>query len=348
MNHILGKPELAAERASTEDLANRPPAHVSWSLSVTRLASGDWLFQNPHDASAAPIIASADYRRLRVCAEADTAALLDRPSDLLRVPLECGFVARGILSLHASCVIQGEKAICFTGDSGMGKSTRAKAWVDKLGARFLSGDRPAIRLEEDGCTACGVPWDGKEQIFSDEECPLHAILEVRRSTSAHIRKLSPDQAYPVLIRQAFIPMWDPDTAALAMMNVRALSRKIPIYRSFCGPKSEDAQAIYRILFEHPEEIQEERPEMNIKKGFTLRRVAGEYLVLPTGENIRTFDGAVVLNEVSAFIWDQMQQPIAKEDLLALIRDEYEVTEETAAEDLDALLEQFRQYGMLEE
>ena len=144
--------------------------------------------------------------------------------------------------------------MCFTGDSGVGKSTRAQAWVQGLGAKFISGDRPAIRLEQDGCTVCGVPWDGKEQIFRNVERPLSAILEVQRAPFTRLRRLSADQAYGVLMRQSFIPMWDADTAALAMVNVRRLSRSAPVYRLFCAPDVPAARETYHILFEAPKTI----------------------------------------------------------------------------------------------
>lgn len=267
---------------------------------------------------------------------------------LISVALQCLFIHHSILSLHASCVELGGCAVCFTADSGVGKSTRARAWVDGLGAEFISGDRPAIRLEPDGSLACGVPWDGKEQIFRNVERPLKAILEVRRAPFTRLRKLSPEQAFGVLIRQSFIPMWDTDTAALAMANVRRLSRTTPVYRLFCGPEVDDARAVHRILFEHPEEIEEELPEMKVREGFVLRTVVDEHMVMPTGANIGKFGGAVVLNDVSAFIWKQLEKPISREDLLAQILGEFDVDEATASRDLDALLDQLREMELLEE
>lgn len=242
----------------------------------------------------------------------------------------------------------GGYAVCFTADSGVGKSTRARAWVDGLGAEFISGDRPAIRLEPGGNLACGVPWDGKEQIFRNVERPLKAILEVRRAPFTRLRRLSPEQAFGVLIRQSFIPMWDTDTAALAMANVRRLSRTTPVYRLFCGPEVDDSRAVHRILFEHPEEIEEELPEMKVREGFVLRTVVDEHMVMPTGANIGKFGGAVVLNDVSAFIWKQLEKPISREDLLAQILGEFDVDEATASRDLDALLDQLREMELLEE
>lgn len=266
---------------------------------------------------------------------------------LLRLPLECRFVHEGVLSLHAACVEVGGCAVCFTGDSGIGKSTRAKVWAEALGAEFISGDRPAIRLEQDGCTACGVPWDGKEQIFRNVERPLSAILEVRRAPFTRLRRLLPDQAHGVLIRQCFIPMWDTDAAALAMQNVRRLSRSVPVYRLFCGPDAAAAKETYHILFEAPEIIREELPDMQIKENFILRNIGDEHMVMPTGENIAKFGGAVVLSDTAAFIFEQLKQPTSREDLLTLLLSEFDVDAETAAQDLDELLTKFKEMGFLE-
>ena len=317
-------------------------------LRITHLLSREILFTSGLTNPYYNVVSTSDYRRIVLNRNGECANSVCNPMDLLRIPLECLFVTCGIVSFHAACVELSGEAVCFTGDSGAGKSTRAKAWVDGLGAEFISGDRPAIRLEEGGNVACGVPWDGKEQIFRNVERPLKAILEVRRAPFTRLRRLSYDQACRVAVRQAFIPMWDPDTAALAIANVHRLCRTTPVYRLFCGPDVDSARAVHRILFEHPEEIQEELPEMKIKPGFTLRHVVDEYMVMPTGDNIKRFGGTVILNEVSAFVFEQLQKPISREDLLALILAEFDVDEPTAAADLDALLEQFRQLELLEE
>ncbi|MBR5547919.1 MAG: PqqD family peptide modification chaperone [Clostridia bacterium] len=266
---------------------------------------------------------------------------------LLRTAFECRFCHEGIVSLHAACVENGEYAVAFTGHSGLGKSTRAKAWVDHLGFEWISGDRPAIRLEKEGSTACGVPWDGKEQIFRDVERPLKAILEVRRSNANYVRRLSTDQARKLLMQQTFVPMWDTDTAVLAMANVRKLIRQTPVYRVFCGPDGDAAKEIYDILFHHPEKIREEGEDMKIKDGFVLRNVVDEHIVMPTGDNIAKFEGAVVLNDVSAFVFEQLQRPVGMEDLLEAVLNEFEVDEATAKADLEALIANFEEMGLIE-
>lgn len=314
----------------------------------TSETTGMWRYSSSVSTEATSVQASSDYSLIEVSSPNEATKLSKESIDVLRIPIECHFIHHSILSLHASCVELGGCAVCFTADSGVGKSTRARAWVDGLGAEFISGDRPAIRLEEGGNLACGVPWDGKEQIFRNVERPLKAILEVRRAPFIRLRRLGTEQAFGVLVRQCFIPMWDADTAALAMFNIRRLSRTTPVYRLFCGPEVDDARAVRRILFEHPEEIEEELPEMKVKEGFVLRTVVDEHMVMPTGANIGKFGGAVVLNDVSAFIWKQLEKPISREDLLAQILGEFDVDEATASRDLDALLGQLREMELLEE
>ena len=69
--------------------------------------------------------------------------------------------------------------------------------------------------------------------------------------------------------------------------------------------------------------------------------------MPTGDNIAKFDGSVVLNEVSAFIYKLLENPVCREDLLTAVLNEYEVDESTASADLDALLNKLDKMGVLE-
>ena len=88
--------------------------------------------------------------------------------------------------------------------------------------------------------------------------------------------------------------------------------------------------------------------MKIRDGFVLRNVVDEFIVMPTGENIAKFEGAVVLNEVSAFVFRQLENAVSRDDLLTAIVNEFDVDEVTAAADLDELLAQFGKMGLLED
>lgn len=88
--------------------------------------------------------------------------------------------------------------------------------------------------------------------------------------------------------------------------------------------------------------------MKASTGFILRNLAGEYVVMPAGDNIGAFGGAILMNELSAFVWEQLKVSVSHDELLARILDRYEVEEKTAAADLDALLAEMKRMGIIEE
>ncbi len=308
---------------------------------------GGWLFSNV--TGKAKLLVSEDYRKLTAWV-AEEKYMEPLKTNLLRTALECASVANGIVSFHSACVEADGFAVAFTGKSGTGKSTRANAWIENLGYSFVSGDRPAIFSENGVLTVSGVPWDGKEKIYRNVRLPLKAILDVHRSDNEffELRELTQKQKFRVLIQQAFIPMWDTKTASGVIGMLHVLSRKAPMLRLFCGPDGESAKKTHDVLFNHPELIKEARPEMKVKDGFTLRNVIGENILMPTGDNIGKFDGTVIFNDVSAFVWEKMQTPVSREDLLGAILGEFEVDKETAEKDLDALIEKFSSLGLIDE
>lgn len=314
-------------------------------LDVTVYDDG-WLFSLPDSEDCCMLFASEDYLQLTAYGISNVENQKILP--LLRTALECAGATQGLVSLHSSCIRLEEKAICFTANSGMGKSTRAQSWINEHGAQLLSGDRPIIRFGSDGIFACGAPWDGKEQVYVNDSAPLMAICDVRRGAFTRIRKLSPNQARHVLMQQCFIPMWDTVTAARVMALIIKLSREVPVYRMICGPDEEAAHNAKEILFEQRNRIFGVEKDMKIKEGFVLKSIAGENIVMPAGENIKNFDGAIVLNEVAAYIWSKLENGVSRNELIEYILSEFDVDADKASEDLDRLLERLSEYGVIDE
>ena len=86
--------------------------------------------------------------------------------------------------------------------------------------------------------------------------------------------------------------------------------------------------------------------MKINGEFILREVVDEYVLIPVGDTALRFSGIIGLNPVSAFIWQKLQEGEEREELLAAILDEFEVSREQAGKDLDEFLEQLRNHQML--
>lgn len=45
--------------------------------------------------------------------------------------------------------------------------------------------------------------------------------------------------------------------------------------------------------------------MYVSKDFIVREIAGDYIVVPTGEEALKFNGLITLNEVGAFLWKKI-------------------------------------------
>ena len=88
--------------------------------------------------------------------------------------------------------------------------------------------------------------------------------------------------------------------------------------------------------------------MKAREGFILRNLAGEYLLMPKGEKIKNYDSVVLMNELSAFVWGKLQNPVTQSDLLEAVLNEYDVDEKTAREDLDGLLAELKEAGVVDD
>ena len=109
----------------------------------------------------------------------------------------------------------------------------------------------------------------------------------------------------MLLRQCFLPMWDTETAAVQMANISALAAGAEILRIFCGKTDEDARRL-REAFRNGRILKGE-PDMKAKPGFVLRNVMDEYILMPTGDNVGVFNGAVLFNKVAAVVWEKLQK-----------------------------------------
>lgn len=69
--------------------------------------------------------------------------------------------------------------------------------------------------------------------------------------------------------------------------------------------------------------------MRIKKGFLLRKVLEDYVVVPVGAGSLDFDGMVTLNETGAFLWEALAEEKTEEELVEALTEQYEVTREQA-------------------
>ena len=54
--------------------------------------------------------------------------------------------------------------------------------------------------------------------------------------------------------------------------------------------------------------------MKVLKEFVLREIAGDYVIIPTGKTVLTFNGLITVNEVGADLWKMLQSDVTSGNL----------------------------------
>ena len=88
--------------------------------------------------------------------------------------------------------------------------------------------------------------------------------------------------------------------------------------------------------------------MKIKKGFLMREVAGENVVIAVGEAAKSFKGMIRLNPTGAFLWKLLEKDTDEAAMVNAMLDAYETDKETAENDIRAFVGSIRAAGLLDE
>ena len=87
--------------------------------------------------------------------------------------------------------------------------------------------------------------------------------------------------------------------------------------------------------------------MKIKNGFILRKVPGMNLVMPTGKNVKDFNGSLMLNDTGAFIFERLQKGSTQEEIADALTQEYDVSLDTASTDVQKTIDSLIEAGVAE-
>ncbi|WP_156008293.1 PqqD family protein [Streptococcus ruminantium] len=88
--------------------------------------------------------------------------------------------------------------------------------------------------------------------------------------------------------------------------------------------------------------------MKLKEGILLHHDRDdEYIGITMGDLAETFNGMIRYNATTHFILEKLQSDISKEELVGILCKEYTVSPQEAAEDLEKLLQELDEIGLLE-
>ncbi|MBE6790151.1 MAG: PqqD family protein [Ruminococcaceae bacterium] len=84
---------------------------------------------------------------------------------------------------------------------------------------------------------------------------------------------------------------------------------------------------------------------SIKSGYVFREIAGEFLVVPVTPDDGV-KGMMILNPVSALLWQMLQSGKTVEELLKGVTSEFDVADDEARADILDFLAQLDNLGLL--
>ena len=152
------------------------------------------------------------------------------------------------LVFHGAAVEVDGGGYIFTAPSGTGKTTHIGLWFKCFGdkVKIINGDKPILRLDDDGVSVCSTPWAGKERLERNTEAPLRAITLIKRSSENRITRISPKEYFTELARQFYLPR-NFEAKIKTFDVVDKILSNVPIYLLECNISREAAELSFNTL-----------------------------------------------------------------------------------------------------
>ncbi len=148
---------------------------------------------------------------------------------------------------HGSAVAVENKAYIFTAKSGTGKTTHTLLWLKNIKNSFIvNGDKPIIRIFDNGIKVCGTPWCGKENLGANVQIPLSSICILNRGETNTIEKITFNDAISMLIGQTYC---SPDTEILTetLKTLEKITNNVTLYKLYCNMEDDASLVAFKAM-----------------------------------------------------------------------------------------------------
>ena len=87
--------------------------------------------------------------------------------------------------------------------------------------------------------------------------------------------------------------------------------------------------------------------MKIKEGYILDTIGEQKIAISLDVSKNKFSGMIKLNEVAAFLWEQLEKDVDEDILVNALTQRYKVEESKARKDVKTFIEKLDKSGILE-
>lgn len=93
---------------------------------------------------------------------------------------------------------------------------------------------------------------------------------------------------------------------------------------------------------------ENRVKYKRNPNFIFRKIVKEVILVPIHKDVADLNSIFTLNDVGAYLWELLENPVSSEELVSVVLDEYEGTERQISADVNRFLGDLETFGALEE
>ncbi len=153
-----------------------------------------------------------------------------------------------ILLVHSSAISHGGEANMFFGDSGTGKSTHSRLWLENIdGSELLNDDNPVIALEDGMPYVYGTPWSGKTPCYRNVRQKIRSLVFLKQAPVNSVTPLGGMESFMKMLGSVSSPAWDSDISERIADDIAALLSSVPAWLLECLPDAGAARVCHSAI-----------------------------------------------------------------------------------------------------
>ncbi|MCQ2294983.1 MAG: hypothetical protein MJZ67_04955 [Bacteroidales bacterium] len=152
--------------------------------------------------------------------------------------------------IHSSCVVHQGKAVLCLGESGTGKSTHTRLWLNHIpDTHLLNDDSPVLAFENGEAVVYGSPWSGKTHCYHQLRFPLAAAIRLSQAPYNKIHRQNILSAF-ASVHPSFPPALSQDQhfQDLLMGLLSNVLECVPVFHLECLPDEAAAWTSHNAIF----------------------------------------------------------------------------------------------------
>lgn len=155
----------------------------------------------------------------------------------------------GAVPVHSSVVVCAGRAIMCLGESGTGKSTHTRLWLENIAdTHLLNDDSPIVSIIDGKVRVYGSPWSGKTDCYLQESHPVAGLLRIEQRKENTIRRLGVVESFAAL-QPSCPPSLAKDEHCMDLLVefISHVIEHVPVYRLGCLPNADAARLSHKTL-----------------------------------------------------------------------------------------------------